>query len=86
MSSGLCSNRWFPPPKFSWHPAKHNRCESINAMLYADGSGITRRALPQDFPLWHTVYHDFCARRGADRLAMHDRPNTAAGSTRGSWT
>lgn len=46
-----------PPPKPGGRPAKHDRRELVDAMLYWLRSGCAWRLLPHDFPPWRTVYH-----------------------------
>jgi putative transposase len=46
-----------PAPKPGGRPAKHDRRELVDAMLYWLRSGCAWRLLPHDFPPWQTVYH-----------------------------
>ncbi len=46
-----------PPPKPGGRPAKHDRRELVDAMLYWLRAGCAWRLLPHDFPPWRTVYH-----------------------------
>lgn len=48
-----------PVPRAGGRPARHDRRELVNAMLYVLRGGIAWRALPHDFPAWQTVYHYF---------------------------
>src|SRR5690242_16208596 len=48
-----------PVPKPGGRPAKHDRRELVDAMLYVLRSGEAWRLLPHDFPAWQTVYHYF---------------------------
>jgi transposase len=51
--------RVIPPPKPGGRPAKHDRREVVNALLYVARTGCQWRALPHDFPPWATVYWYF---------------------------
>lgn len=42
-------------------PAKHDRREILNAILYVARTGCQWRLLPHDFPKWKTVYDYFVA-------------------------
>jgi putative transposase len=46
-----------PAPKPGGRPARHDRRELVNAMLYWLRAGCAWRLLPHDFPPWQTVYH-----------------------------
>jgi putative transposase len=48
-----------PTPKAGGRPASVDRREIVNAIFYVVRNGCTWRALPHDFPRWHTVYHYF---------------------------
>jgi len=47
--------RFVPPPKPGGRPAKHDRKEIVDALLYVARTGCQWRALPHDFPPWGTV-------------------------------
>ena len=51
--------RVIPLPKPGGRPAKHDRREVVNAILYVARTGCQWRALPHDFPPWATVYWYF---------------------------
>ena len=51
--------RVIPAPKPGGRPAKHDRREIVNALLYVARTGCQWRALPHDFPPWATVYWYF---------------------------
>ncbi len=40
-------------------PPKYSKCEIVNAILYILRTGCQWRYLPNDFPLWKTVYEQF---------------------------
>jgi transposase len=48
--------RFIPAPKSGGRPAKYERREIVNALLYIDRTGCQWRALPHDFPPWEAVY------------------------------
>ena len=48
-----------PPPTPAGRPRSVDRREILDATLYVLRNGVTRRALPHDFPPWRTVYHYF---------------------------
>jgi transposase len=48
-------SRFIPAPKPGGRPAKHERREIVNALLYLNRTGCQWRALPHDFPPWGTV-------------------------------
>lgn len=48
-----------PPVKSGGRPADHLRREIVNAILYALRTGCQWRMLPNDLPLWQTVYTYF---------------------------
>src|SRR5215213_6004506 len=45
--------------KSGGRPARHERREIVDAILYVLRSGEAWRLLPHDLPPWQTVYHDF---------------------------
>jgi transposase len=51
--------RFIPVPKSGGRPAKYERREIVNALLYIDRTGCQWRALPHDFPPWEAVYWYF---------------------------
>ena len=51
--------RVIPAPKPGGRPAKHDRREVANALLYVARTGCQWRALPHDLPPWATVYWYF---------------------------
>jgi transposase len=51
--------RFIPAPKPGGRPAKYERREIVNALLYLDRTGCQWRALPHDFPPWESVYWYF---------------------------
>ncbi len=51
--------RFIPAPKPGGRPAKYERREIVNALLYLDRTGCQWRALPHDFPPWQAVYWYF---------------------------
>jgi transposase len=51
--------RFIPAPKPGGRPAKYDRREIVNALLYIDRTGCQWRALPHDFPPWDSVYWYF---------------------------
>src|SRR3954453_2723202 len=51
--------RFVPAPKPGGRPAKYERREVVNALLYVDRTGCQWRALPHDFPPWDSVYWYF---------------------------
>jgi transposase len=51
--------RFVPAPKPGGRPAKYERREVVNALLYIDRTGCQWRALPHDFPPWDSVYWYF---------------------------
>jgi transposase len=48
-----------PDAKSGGRPARHERREIVNAMLYVLRAGEAWRLLPHDLPPWQTVYHYF---------------------------
>jgi transposase len=51
--------RFIPAPRPGGRPAKYDRREVVNALLYIDRTGCQWRALPHDFPPWDSVYWYF---------------------------
>jgi transposase len=50
---------WVPEPKSGGRPAKYERCEILNAILYVTRNGCTWRNLPHDFPPYRIVFYYF---------------------------
>jgi transposase len=60
-------------PKQGGRPAKYERLEIINAILYLIRTGCAWRLLPHDFPPWRIVYHYFSTwRRDGTWTRIHD--------------
>jgi len=63
--SDLTDEEWalladkIPKPLPNGRPAKWERREIVNAMLYVLRNGIAWDAMPHDFPPWKTVYDYF---------------------------
>jgi len=86
--SDLSDERWeliadiIPSPKSNHikggRPAKHDRREVINAILYVARTGCQWRLLPHDFPHWKTVY-DYFVLWHNERIfeAINDRVRTS---------
>jgi transposase len=51
--------RFIPAPKEGGRPAKYQRREIVDALLYINRTGCQWRALPHDFPPWDSVYWYF---------------------------
>src|SRR5512144_1011997 len=51
--------RFIPAPKTGGRPAKYDRREITNALLYVARTGCPWRALPHDLPPWTIVYWYF---------------------------
>jgi transposase len=65
--------RFIPAPKPGGRPAKYERREVVNALLYIDRAGCQWRALPHDFPPWDSVYWYFRTWKGDGTLdRLHD--------------
>src|SRR5918994_2193268 len=54
-----------PAPKKGGRPAKYERREILNAILYLLRTGCSWRLLPHDFPSWRIVYWYFAIWRDA---------------------
>ena len=52
-------SRFIPAPKPGGRPAKYDRREIVNALLYVVRTGCQWRALPHDLPPWRIVYWYF---------------------------
>lgn len=50
---------WTPEPKSGGRPAKYERREIVNAILYVTRHGCTWRGLPHDLPPYRIVFHYF---------------------------
>jgi len=50
---------WVPEPKFGGRPAKYERREIVDAILYVTRNGCTWRSLPHDLPPYRIVFHYF---------------------------
>ena len=48
-----------PAPKPGGRPARHERREIVEAILYVLRAGCAWRLLAHEFPPWQTVYHYF---------------------------
>lgn len=63
-----------PKPKTGGRPAKYDRREIVNAILYVVRAGGAWRLLPHDFPSWRIVYHYFRLwKREGVWKRIHDR-------------
>jgi putative transposase len=51
--------RFLPAPKPGGRPAKYERRDLVNAILYITQAGCAWRLLPKTFPLWPSVYGYF---------------------------
>jgi transposase len=66
-------SRFIPPPKKGGRPAKYDRCEIVNGLLYVARTGRPWRAMPHDLPPWRIVYWDFMAWKKDGTLdRLHD--------------
>ncbi len=54
-------SRFIPAPKKGGRPAKYERREITNALLYVARTGCQWRAMPHDLPPWRAVYWYFMA-------------------------
>jgi len=52
-------SRFIPAPKKGGRPAKYDRREIVNALLYVSRTGCQWPALPHDLPPWAIVYRYF---------------------------
>ncbi len=82
-SSDLSIDEWqylkplVPAPKHGGRPAKYERLEILNAILYLVRTGCAWRLLPHDFPPWRIVYHYFSSwRRNGIWTQVHDALRT----------
>jgi transposase len=53
------ASRFIPAPKKGGRPAKYDRREIVNALLYVVRTGCQWRAMPHDLPPWRIVYWYF---------------------------
>jgi putative transposase len=82
--SDLTSDQWevvkdlIPAPQPGGRPAKYQRREILNSLLYVTRTGCQWRALPHDLPPWRIVYWYFMAWRDDGTLdRVHDRLRAA---------
>ena len=52
-------SRFIPAPKTGGRPAKYDRREIVNGLLYVVRTGCQWRAMPHDLPPWRIVYWYF---------------------------
>jgi transposase len=52
-------SRFVPAPKKGGRPAKYDRREIVNALLYVVRTGCQWRAMPHDLPPWRITYWYF---------------------------
>ncbi len=52
-------SRFIPAPKPGGRPAKYERREIVNALLYVVRTGCQWRAMPHDLPPWRITYWYF---------------------------
>src|SRR5512135_540270 len=83
--SDLTDDQWsviddlVPKPKPGGRPAKYDRREIVNGLLYVTRTGSQWRALPHDLPPWRSVSWYFMAWRDGGTLErVHDRLRSAA--------
>jgi putative transposase len=50
---------YVPKPRPGGRPARYNRREIVNAILYQTRNGCVWRALPHDLPPYRTAFHYF---------------------------
>ena len=81
--SDLSTREWHhlkplvPAPKKGGRPAKYERFEILNAILYLVRTGCAWRLLPHDFPPWRIVYYYFSSwRRNGTWERIHDTLRT----------
>src|SRR5580765_4660331 len=66
-----------PPPKAGGRPARYERREIVNAILYQTRNGCTWRALPHDLPPYRIVFHYFRLwQKDGTWQKVHDRLRT----------
>ena len=88
--SDLTDDQWsviedlVPKPKPGGRPAKYERREIVNGLLYITRTGCRWRALPHDLPPWRIVSWYFLAWRDDGTLErVHDRLRSAVRHTAG---
>lgn len=65
--------RFIPAPKPGGRPAKYDRREIVNAILYLVRTGCQWRMLPHEFPHWKAVYGYFAVWKKDGTLdRLHD--------------
>lgn len=66
-------SRFIPAPKRGGRPAKYDRREIANALMYVVRTGCQWRAMPHDLPPWRIVYWYFMAWKKDGTLdRLHD--------------
>jgi len=66
-------SRLIPAPKPGGRPAKYDRREIVNALLYVSRTGCQWRALPHDLPPWTIVYWYLrCWKKDGTLDRLHD--------------
>ena len=66
-------SRFIPAPKPGGRPAKYQRREIVNALLYVVRTGCQWRAMPHDLPPWRITYWYFMPwRRDGTLQRLHD--------------
>ena len=66
-------SRFIPAPKPGGRPAKYQRREIVNALLYVVRTGCQWRAMPHDLPPWRITYWYFMQWRKDGTLErLHD--------------
>ena len=88
--SDLTCDQWevihslVPAPRPGGRPAKYERREIVNALLYVTRTGCQWRALPHDLPPWRITYWYFMAWRDDGTLErVHDRLRSAVRTAAG---
>src|SRR5579871_196201 len=65
--------RFLPAPKPGGRPAKYERREIVNALLYVARTGCQWRAMPHDLPRWRIAYWYFMMwKRDGTLDRLHD--------------
>ena len=66
-------SRFIPAPKPGGRPAKYQRREIVNALLYVVRTGCQWRAMPHDLPPWRITYWYFMQwRKDGTLQRLHD--------------